>query len=253
MRKVILHYHLFKNAGTSVDAVLKQSFSNSWVTREFTDESKSERNELQMWIRQTDAICYSSHTASLPPPVIEDIYIFPVIFMRHPIDRIASAYTFEKRQSDNGFGAVLAQNTSMAGYIETRLSLDGDRQCRNFHTYRFSQMFEDGSEISRAKRALYSLPFVGLVERFNLSLERLEYLLREESFGSVHLKPVQKNVSRYIRKPIDIKLSEIKREIGGRTYTKLIEANREDLELYELCCHIYNLGIYEVEAISLDE
>lgn len=30
MRPVILHYHLFKNAGTSIDACLEQSFGHLW-------------------------------------------------------------------------------------------------------------------------------------------------------------------------------------------------------------------------------
>ena len=38
MKTVILHYHLFKNAGTSLDAAFKENFSEEsgeWVTKEF--------------------------------------------------------------------------------------------------------------------------------------------------------------------------------------------------------------------------
>nr|WP_029249710.1 hypothetical protein [Microbulbifer agarilyticus] len=31
MRKLILHYHLFKNAGSSIDEILKRSFGDSWL------------------------------------------------------------------------------------------------------------------------------------------------------------------------------------------------------------------------------
>jgi len=34
-RTILIHYHLFKNAGTSLDAVLKENFGDKWITREF--------------------------------------------------------------------------------------------------------------------------------------------------------------------------------------------------------------------------
>jgi hypothetical protein len=34
-RNVILHFHLFKNAGTSLDALLKENFPTQWLTKEF--------------------------------------------------------------------------------------------------------------------------------------------------------------------------------------------------------------------------
>ena len=42
-RTIILHYHLFKNAGTSIDAILKDNFDEKWVTREF-ESSNSNKN-----------------------------------------------------------------------------------------------------------------------------------------------------------------------------------------------------------------
>ncbi|WOD06199.1 hypothetical protein [Marinomonas sp. GJ51-6] len=107
MKTVILHYHLFKNAGTSLDAAFKENFSveqGEWVTREFSAQPAKNREELKQWIIDNpQAKCFSSHTAIFPVPHIDGINIIPVIFYRHPIDRIASAYSFEKKQGGNGF------------------------------------------------------------------------------------------------------------------------------------------------------
>ena len=36
MRKLVLHYHFFKNAGTSLDTAFKRALKDGeWVTREF--------------------------------------------------------------------------------------------------------------------------------------------------------------------------------------------------------------------------
>jgi|GEM_PF-422985 len=234
IRNAIVHYHLFKNAGSSVDEVLKANFPNRWVTREFSDGQQSVNiAQVGQWIEQEkDAVAFSSHTAMLPPPRLDDVQIFPIIFVRHPIDRIASVYAFERNQVSDSFGAVLARNTTLAGYIEARLSRD--RQCRNFHVAKLAQMFsgEEGDETTLAFRALDNLPFVGLVEKFDQSIARLAEWL-SPYFPGFHAIPVARNVSRDRSIPLEQRLENIRAEIGEEYYERLLEANRDDLALYD--------------------
>jgi hypothetical protein len=235
-RAVILHYHLFKNAGTSLDALLKEQLPGRWVTREFPGQPAANRRMVQDWIaEEPSAACFSSHTAFLPPPEVPGVDVVPVIFVRHPLDRIASAYTFERQQQDNGFGATLARNTTLAGYIETRQSMPHDRQCRDFHVNRFAQMYAEdtGSENDRAMRALDALPFVGVVEDFSSSLERLETLLRSRGFGDIELRPVQRNVSTGRSSSLEDRLAQMASELGADAYDRLVETNAQDLTLYD--------------------
>lgn len=239
MRTVILHYHLFKNAGTSLDAAFKENFSEEkgeWVTKEFPGHPAKNREEVKQWIIENpQAKCFSSHTAILPVPKIDGVKIIPVIFMRHPIDRIVSAYSFEKKQGGEGFGPVLARNTTLAGYVETRLSIAADRQCRGFHAHRLATMFgeKQGDEATRAQMAVDKLPFVGLVEQYSESLSILEKSLAKVGFEDIKLKPVEKNVSRSVKKSLDEKLTEIKEQLGEELFEKLVEANEVDLGIWE--------------------
>jgi len=234
IRNSIVHYHLFKNAGTSVDEVLKANFPNRWVTREFSDgQQKANVAQVGQWIEQEkDAVAFSSHTAMLPPPELDGVKIFPILFVRHPIDRIASVYVFERNQASDSFGAVLARNTSLAGYIDVRLS--HDRQCRNFHTARLAQMFmgQVGDETTLALRALEELPFVGLVEAFDQSMLHLAEWLSPH-FPGFHAIPVANNVMRDRTIPLEQKLENLRAEIGRELYERLLEANRGDLALYD--------------------
>jgi hypothetical protein len=236
VRTVIFHYHLFKNAGTSLDAAFKENFSDGeWQTKEFSQEPEKNRKEVGNWIRSCPtAKCFSSHTARLQEIHDDNLDVFPVIFIRHPIDRIASVYNFEKQQGADSFGAVLAKNTSMAGYIETRLSLLNDRQCRNFHVDRFASLFppDNGTEFERAVLASEELPFVGVVEHFSSSLERLENLLHVKGFPYLQLKVLKKNVTRDTKKRLQEKLSEIENEIGATIFKKLCVENDADIALY---------------------
>lgn len=238
MRTVILHYHLFKNAGTSMDATLNRNFPGDlWVTREFSSDPNTNAEQLKQWITdEPQAICFSSHTAFLPPPEVEGITIIPVIFMRHPIDRIVSAYSFERNQGADNFGSTLARNTTLSGYIETRLAMPNDHQCCNFHVEKFSRMFGKGDNptqrLVNAKKAIEALPFVGDVGDFDNSIKRLEALLKDNGL-EVDLTAEKKNVSRQ-PKTIEEKLQSLQESMGEELYDKLMAANKEDLELYEL-------------------
>lgn len=236
MRTVILHYHLFKNAGTSLDAAFKECVKpEEWVTKEFPGQPNINREQVAQWILDNpQAKVFSSHTAHLPPPKLEGIKVLPVIFLRHPIDRIASAYAFETKQGGDSFGAVLARNTDLSGYIETRLALPHDRQCRNFHMQRLAMMFgeQQGNEFTRAKKALEDLPFIGIVEQFTDSMARLEQWLQDEGFEDMYLKPVEKNVSRDITMTLDNKLQSFKKQISKEVYDKLLQSNSQDLSIW---------------------
>lgn len=236
MRKVILHYHLFKNAGTSVDAALKENVApEEWVTAEFPGQPKANREQVAQWILDNpQAKVFSSHTAYLPPPKLKGVKVLPVIFLRHPIDRIASVYAFEAKQGGNSFGSVLARNTDISGYVQTRLALPNDRQCRNFHVQRLSMMYDEsyGSELSRAKLALKELPFIGLVEDFSNSIARMENWLRKEGFRNISLPIITKNASRNPNISLVRRLEDFEKAVTENIFKILLRENSDDLALY---------------------
>lgn len=244
VRNVILHYHLFKNAGTSIDAAFKETFgADDWLTAEFPSQLRANHKQVAEWILDNPkAKVFSSHTAYLPPPKIKGVRILPVVFLRHPLDRIASVYAFETQQSGNSFGAVLARNTDLSGYIETRLSLAHDRQCRNFHVHRLAMTHheEESSELARALKALDTLPFIGVVERFSASIEKLEDCISSYGFGKISLPVMRKNVSRPQAKTVEDSVSELKNGVASDVWRKLQDENKEDIELYHAALRRYD-------------
>ncbi|MBF0817512.1 hypothetical protein E4U02_14000 [Microbacterium paludicola] len=232
----ILHYHLFKNAGTSLDAMFQQYFGDRWTTREFPSSADENRRQVQSWLSADTADCYSTHTGFLPPPELSDREVFPIVFLRHPLDRIASAYSFERRQRDSGFGSTLARNTTLRGYIDVRLSIPTDRQCRDFHANRLAHLYPQSreSELERATRALEDLPFVGVVEQFDASLARLESLLRERGYDDIQLEPVRRNISAERSDSLEDRLAALREDVGEEFYERLLEANRGDIELHRI-------------------
>lgn len=174
-RTVILHYHLFKNAGTSLDQILKRNFGDRWVTAEFPSSKGDNSAQVADWIRANpNAVAFSTHTALGPIPEIEGLRIVTVMMLRDPIARIRSAYRFEQKQDADTWGAELAKKHDLEGYVRARLDRPNDRQCRNFQTHRLASLVPgDGDELARARSGLNRLSVVGLVEDFSDAVARL--------------------------------------------------------------------------------
>ncbi len=232
-RAVIIHYHLFKNAGTSVDAILRRNFGPRWASQEYTALSARDMAEATsaFLLDHPEILALSSHTLLLPPPQLPDADIFPIIFVRHPLDRLKSAYSFERAQQADTEGARLAKQTDFAGYVRARLANPRERFCRNAQALRLAMADRaGGSERERALRAFAQLPFVGSVEAFDASIEALQRLLAPR-FPGFRSFVTYENVSRPQR-DLEERIAEIRRELGNDLFEALVAANSDDLTLY---------------------
>jgi len=174
MRTVILHYHLFKNAGTSLDQILKQNFGDRWVTREFGGNHDNSA-AVADWIRATpEAVAFSTHTAVGPLPEIAGVRVVTVMLLRDPLERIRSAYRFERTQEADTWGANLAKEFAFSGYVRARLTHPADRQCRNFQAWRLATLAPgDGPLVERAKAGAGKIDVLGRVADFDGALTAL--------------------------------------------------------------------------------
>lgn len=196
-RTVILHYHLFKNAGTSLDRILQKNFSNAWETEEFPEKGGNNSDLVAKWIAANpDAVAFSSHTATGPIPRVPGTDVISIMYLRDPIARIRSVYHFEKNQKAETWGANLAKSTDFAGYVRTRLATPHDRQCRDFHLARLATLVPgpQEKEFERAVRGLNKLTVVGFVEKFEAGVEQLKAAL-DGRYPGFQWEPVHANAS----------------------------------------------------------
>ena len=234
-RKLLLHYHLFKNAGTSVDAILRRNFGDRWVNVEFPPPAKANHQEaIRTLILDNPRLCaISSHTLMLPVPRIDGFEILPILFVRHPLDRMKSAYEFERRQDGMTVAARIARDTDFAGYLKTRLGNPGDRSCRNFQVNRLAMAVPGAEpELDRALAAVDQLPFVGLVEEFAASATTLQHFARA-MFPDFASFEAWENSTKARHRTLDERLDEIRIELGDVDFADVLEANAGDLVLWE--------------------
>jgi hypothetical protein len=247
-RKLLIHYHLFKNAGTSVDAILRRNFGDRWINTEFPPRSQVDHQEaIRLFLRDNPHLAaMSSHTLMLPVPRIDGIEIFPIVFVRHPLDRLKSAYEFERKQDAMTVGTQIAKELDFAGYIRARLAIAGDRACRDFQVFRLAMAVPatEGSEQDRALAAVDRLPFVGLVEAFTASAELLQQLVRP-MFPEFQSFDVRANVTPARRDNLAERLDDIREELDEACFAMVMSANEADMALYERVT-----ALYEVAAVG---
>jgi hypothetical protein len=237
VRTVVIHYHVFKNAGTSVDKALQSAFGQAWAGFEGNGR-KVTPAELADYVLENDAVTVvSSHLAHLPVPEIPGVRVVPVIFVRHPLDRIRSSYDFERIQQVDTPGAKAAKELDLKGYIAWRLGI-GDRAVRNLHTWRLGMGGNGPTELDRALDTIRRLPFVGLVERYQESLDRLTRLLGDE-FPGLTLEPLHYNRTADETSDLEGRLARLRDELGEEGFDALRRANQDDLVLWDTVREMY--------------
>lgn len=108
-RPVIVHYHIYKNAGTSFDHVLRHNYGarHECFDGPFPFFSIDQEQLDRIIMRRPDTVAFSSHQVALPQPSSLDYRVLAAVFLRNPFLRIASIYRF-KRGPERADGTALA-------------------------------------------------------------------------------------------------------------------------------------------------
>src|SRR4051812_844502 len=97
---LLLHYHIFKNAGSSFEWTLEQAFGKAFHRYDGTAAGQVLSGaDVAEYVKESrDARVICSHQATLPPPQLRGREVLSTILIRDPIARIRSIYAFERRQ-----------------------------------------------------------------------------------------------------------------------------------------------------------
>jgi len=250
MRHIVIHYHIFKNAGSTIDEFLRNNFRDSCSSLEGNtpwDTMSSDR--ILRHVAENPTIkAISSHQARLPEPMHPDTVFYPLIFLRHPIDRVGSVYAFERRQARTPLrlGVKIAQEQDLAGYVRWRLSYGNGAVIRNFQTVHLAGRERDMRlanatlvDFHIALEQLSRLHYFGIVELFSISVVHMAKYL-SPGFGSLNTFFEVKNKSQGRRTSMKERLADIEAALGPQLHTELLEKNALDLELYNKAVNLFH-------------
>ena len=236
---LLIHYHIFKNAGTSFEWALEQALGDGY--RSFDTASPqgfiSARDLVEFSFRHPVVMAISSHQAGLPPPKIFGREVLTSILIRDPIARIRSIYAFERMQKTTSPGAVKAKKLSFREYVEWRLETSPTLFC-NFQVYFCSRtQAQPGSlgaqHLEVAISNLDTISIVGTVARYDQWLALAEKTL-QASIPGIALPPVRQNATAEGRSTEPAILENLVKELGESTAQYLLQKNDLDMCLHQV-------------------
>ncbi len=236
-RTVILHAHIFKNAGTSVDDILLYNFDTQFIDHHETDKlAEGKQLFLDNYLRQhPNIIAFASHHLPLPLQAVPDLDYCIIMMLRHPIIRASSAYRFERHQKVDNPSVKAAKRYGFADYVQWNLDNGYQTFFNYFIRYCTSTLNESLTADMRLKYVLEQsehFSVLGVVERFTESMTVLQKNLLGKGYN-FHIFRSKQNVTDKSSLSHEDKLAQIEQQLGEQLYATLIEFNKQDLLFYQ--------------------
>lgn len=199
-RFVMLHYHIFKNGGSTIDDALHRSFGERFANfHGLHDDARLFAHDVEALIAGDASIsALSSHHLRYPRPEMRDVVFYDVCFLRHPLGRIRSLYRYGRRIDPASWLGALAQRLSEAAFVAHLLEEMPHAICEvqtNFLANASAFMRPAGErDLDIACALIRQAAVSGVVEMFDESLAAAEYFVRP-AFPEISLAYVARNVS----------------------------------------------------------
>jgi hypothetical protein len=244
LRTIIVHYHIFKNAGSSVDRLLHLAFDTGWAPLEgSTPTSLLRPHDLSMFIGgRAEIVAVSSHL--LRPPSPPDLHVLPVILIRHPLDRAFSVYSHFRRNHHDLHAGAVAQQGSFSQFVLWCLDNKtlGGMVIANYQTIHLSEAsFRNGHiyqavankhDLQHALRYLSGAVCFGTVDLFDAAMSRLR-----QAAAAINLiipaATVAENTTPGRPDDLDERLYVAERLLGPTLHHRYIHENELDYRLFE--------------------
>ena len=235
-RFVIVHYHIFKNGGSTIESILEREFEGGFATLHGPAASSTlDAIDLECFLAEHPHIrAVSSHHLRYPKPTIRHMVIFDCCFLRHPLERLDSMYWHLRESGSPDEFCQRARRQNPRAFLR-RLLRDSPHLIADIQVNQlacsgaFTRPAQAG-DLDRASETFCSAAIPGLVERFDESLMAAEYFLRP-AFPAIRLDHIPKNVRRPNpgRSARD-RAERLIRSWGAEVYEDLSRLNQLDLE-----------------------
>jgi Sulfotransferase family len=240
-RFVFVHYHIFKNGGTTIESILRREFGLGFATVHGpADDSVLDGEDLTEFLRRHPRIwAISSHHLRYPKPVVPGWVIFDCCFLRHPLDRLVSLYNQFRRTGSSGPFSVRANGQTprefMKHLVRDAPHMVNDVQVTHLANSGIFARPANERDLERATEVVRNMAVPGIVEMFDESLLAAEYFLKP-AFPELRLHHNPENVSRPDRTRHSNQMPGLEQMLidlwGADVYSDLLRLNQLDLELF---------------------
>lgn len=237
-RKILIHAHIFKNAGSTLDFSLKRSFGDRFIDHREDDKMVVGKQEyLEAFLKDhPEVVALSSHSIHFIPKDTPEFEFYTIYMLRHPIERIRSVYDFERKQEIDRPGPNKAKELDLARYVEWRMQDDVPATIRNCQTVFLSGEGPNADDLENkfliaSENIIKSL--IGITHRYNESMVVFEEKLKP-LFPDIDLSYRRKNViDQNHEEDLETKLNSLRKRLGNKKLMRVVEEkNAFDLALF---------------------
>jgi hypothetical protein len=242
MRFVIVHYHIFKNAGTTLERILEREFPGCFarIHGSSADATLDAEDLVSFLGSHPNVKAVTSHHLRYPAPVMRNTVIFDCCFLRHPLDRLDSIYSYYRKVDSTDPLCRSAHRQTPAEFVRQLL----DRSPEQVSNAQVTQIANRGAftrpaneaDLERAVEIVRNMALPGVVEMFQESMVAAEYFIRP-AFPSIRLGSPPANISRQILSDAAEREQRLIRLWGGDLHRELARLNELDIRLTEQAGH----------------
>ena len=229
-----MHYHIFKNAGTTIEWVLANNFRRKFARLDGKDRFFiiTQNELLELLKSRPDIRAISTHTLFPPKPNIDGLHIHDLVLVRHPLDRLMSMYDFYHRANDKSdplgeAARKLEPEKFFAFLIQKYPHLINNAQVNYLNGGR---KIPRDPDLQRAIRVIEQFSIVGTADLFDMFMVSAEYAL-SPYFGALDFSYLPQNVAVGRSPELSSRLEILKDKCGLQFYERLRKLNKLDLEL----------------------
>lgn len=253
MRLIILHYHLFKNAGSTIEEILDHSFRGRFQRVETADPGGivTDRDLLRHMWDEPGSLAVSSHQIRYPMPQVFGYLFFDVCFLRDPLDRLRSFYDYFRQRPDSANPISRLANECGLGQFAARMVREQPLFVRNNQVNllacRGNSEDPDERDLALAIRRVRAAAFPGVVDLFKESLAVGGARLRQV-FPDLDLNQPPVNVSKGMQGTLQGRIARLRDACGGPLFEELMRMTALDRRLLLVARMEVHRRFQEIEA-----
>jgi Sulfotransferase family len=235
-RYVVVHYHIFKNGGSTIEYILEREFRGRYAKVHGSDpDATLDATDLTDFLQQHPGITVvSSHHLRYPKPLSRQTVFFDCCFLRDPLARLYSSYNHFRRSDSDSPYAHWARSYNPREFamrlIDEAPHMVSEVQVTQIANAGAFTRPADEQDLRRASAVLREMAVPGLVEMFDESLVVAEYFLRP-AFPHLRMEYISQNVSQAAQRP-PVESEEHWEGVWGKDlYLRLLRMNEMDMEL----------------------
>lgn len=236
MRLVILHYHILKNAGTTLENILDRNFGERFarLDTEHRDGRIEQAAIVDYLERHPRVEAISSHQIHYPVPQAPGYLFFDWCFLRDPIDRLRSTYDyFRQRPSEGDPLSDAANSLEFAAYIRRlleRFPEQVDSPQTNLLANGAADRETVPEDLPRAIQRMRETVFLGVVDLYQSSIAAGRHRLRGV-FPWLDFTEPPANVSRGSGESVALRRKQFRDAVGRTVYGEVARLNGFDFRL----------------------